>query len=234
MTGLIRITKKIGLFPIFFTNLQSVDCNLQLVVIYYYHTIEKEGEKMVQKRTLDLEKVIEKATEIISDKGLSAATMPNLAKALGVRSQSLYHYVSGHKQLISLVGANRIKILHQKLTENLMGLSGTDALLKFADVTRNYVLNDPALSSIIYHLNEYAKDDAINQEIQNIFSLGEKFNLKKDKAISFHALVGAVLGYVFLDKSAVYQGEDKQQADENYHHMILRLVEPVSTSTVKM
>lgn len=183
---------------------------------------------MAQKRTLDLDKVINKASELICEKGLSETTMPNLAKALGVRSQSLYHYVSGRSQLLSLVGASRIKVLHQKLIDNLMGLSGHEALLKFADVTRDFVLNDPALSSILYHLNEYGKDDAINQEISNLFALGEKLNLKKYDAISFHALVGAVLGYVFLDKSTAFANESVEDANENYHKMILRLVKPVA------
>lgn len=183
---------------------------------------------MAQKRTLDLEKIIAKASELISTKGLAETTMPNLAKALGVRSQSLYHYVSGRKQLLSLVGADRIKHLHHRLVENLMGLSGRDALLKFADITRNFILQDQALSSILYHLNEYTKDDAINQEISNIITLGEKFNLKKDETISFHALVGAVLGYVFLDKSTAFAAESKETANDNYHQMILRLVEPVT------
>lgn len=183
---------------------------------------------MAQKRNLDLNKIILQAIELIADKGLEQVTMPNLAKALGVRSQSLYHYVSGRKELLSLVGAQRIKLLHQYLIENLMGLSGREALFRFADVIRNFVLHDPALSSILYHLNEYAKDDAINQEITNIINLGEKFNLKKDDAISFHALVGAVLGYVFLDKSSAFSNENSEKANENYHQMILRLVEPVS------
>lgn len=183
---------------------------------------------MAQKRTLDLNKVIDKATELISEKGLPETTMPNLAKALGVRSQSLYHYVSGRKQLLSLVGASRIKVLHRNLVDSLMGLSGRDALLTFADVTRKFVLNDAALSSILYHLNEYTKDDAINQEISNLFALGEKLNLKKNDAISFHALIGAVLGYVFLDKSTAFVSESKDEANENYHKMILRLVKPVA------
>ena len=41
---------------------------------------------MTQKRTLDLDKVLAKATEMIESRGLSETTMPNLAKALGVRS----------------------------------------------------------------------------------------------------------------------------------------------------
>ncbi|MBA1392556.1 TetR family transcriptional regulator, partial [Lactobacillus sp. XV13L] len=66
---------------------------------------------MVKKRSLDLNKVIAKATEMIRSDGLSATTLPRLARELNVRSQSLYHYVSGRKQLLSLVGASRVKIL---------------------------------------------------------------------------------------------------------------------------
>lgn len=186
--------------------------------------------KMVQKRTLDLDKILDKAGELIDKDGLTSTTMPTLAKALGVRSQSLYHYVSGRKQLLSLVGARQIKVLHHKLVNNLMGLSGEEALLKFADITRNFILNDPALSSILYHLNEYGADDAINQEISNVFDLGEKLNLKKYDSISFHALIGAVLGYVFLDKSTAFANESQTEADENYHKMILRLVQPLAVA----
>ena len=184
---------------------------------------------MVQKRTLDLDKVLDKARELIEEKGLAETTMPNLAKALGVRSQSLYHYVSGRQQILSLVAARQINVLHELLLEKLMGLSGREALLKFADVIRDFVLNDAALSSILYQLNQFSKDDAINQAISNIFILGEKLNLKKDDTISFHALIGAVLGYVWLDQSTAFANESKEQSNENYHRMILRLVEPVGT-----
>lgn len=183
---------------------------------------------MSQKRTLDLDKVIEQTVKLINDEGLTAATMPNVAKALGVRSQSLYHYVSGRKQLLSLVAAHQIKLLYHQLVEHLMGLSGRDALLELADEVRNFILNDPALSSILYHINEYNKDDAINQGIDQIIKLGEKFNLRKDETISFHALIGAVLGYVLLDNSNVFPNEDRKTANENYHKMILRLVEPLN------
>ena len=182
---------------------------------------------MAQKRNLDLDKIIDQATELISKKGLTATTLPALAKALDVRSQSLYHYVSGRKQLLSLVGARRIKILRHELMNELIGMSGRDALLKFADVVRDFLLSDPALSSILYHLNEYPKDAAINQEILDLIKMGERLNFKKESVISFHALIGAVLGYVFLDKSKSFGDETEDESNRNYHEMILRLVEPV-------
>ena len=182
---------------------------------------------MAQKRNLDLDKIIDQATELICEKGLSETTLPALAKALNVRSQSLYHYVSGRKQLLSLVGARQIKNLRQKLMDSLIGLSGRDALLEFADVVRDFLLNDPVLSSILYHLNEYPKDAAISQEILNLIKLGERLNLRREGVISFHALIGAVLGYVFLDNSSSFLDESKNESNRNYHEMILRLVEPV-------
>ena len=183
---------------------------------------------MTQKRNLDLDKILDRATELIGEQGLAAITMPVLARALNVRSQSLYHYVSGRKQLLSLVGARQIRVLRKQLMNNLIGLSGRDALLKFADIVRNFLLSDPALSSILYHLNEYPKDALISQEILDLIRLGEKLNFRKESAISFHALIGAVLGFVFLDNSSSFADETKDESNRNYHEMILRLVEPVA------
>ncbi|AEG40907.1 TetR/AcrR family transcriptional regulator [Lactobacillus kefiranofaciens] len=183
---------------------------------------------MTQKRNLDLDKILDRATELIGEQGLAAITMPVLARALNVRSQSLYHYVSGRKQLLSLVGARQIRVLRKQLMNNLIGLSGRDALLKFADIVRNFLLSDPALSSILYHLNEYPKDAPISQEILDLIRLGEKLNFRKESAISFHALIGAVLGFVFLDNSSSFADETKDESNRNYHEMILRLVEPVA------
>lgn len=186
----------------------------------------KGGVSLVKKRSLDLDKVIAKATELIGQKGLSATTLPNLAKELGVRSQSLYHYVSGRKQLLSLVGASRIKILSKKLVENLMGIAGEEALLRFADIVRDFILNDPALFSILYHLNEYKPEDAITKEIMNVIALADKLNLRSDSTVSLHSLIGAVLGYVFLDVSASFEDENSKEADQGYHDLILKLVQP--------
>ena len=192
--------------------------------VLLFPMLSEGGMKLVKKRSLDLDKVIAKATEMIGQKGLSATTLPSLAKELGVRSQSLYHYVSGRKQLLSLVGASRIKILSKQLVDNLIGLSGKEALFKFADIVRNFILNDPALFSILYHLNEYKPEDAITKEIMNV--IADKLNLRSDSTVSLHSLIGAVLGYIFLDVSASIEGETSTEADQGYHDMIIKLVQP--------
>lgn len=180
---------------------------------------------MAQKRTLDLEKVINKATEIINEKGLSELTMPKLAKALNVRSQSLYHYVSNRDQLLSLVCAERLRVLRRHLTESLIGYSGNDALYRFADETRDFLLNDRTVSSIFYNVDEYINNKLITDEINKIIDLGEKLlDVDKKNTVSLHGLLGAVLGYVFLDRADLFKNEDKKSADDNYHELLSRLV----------
>lgn len=182
---------------------------------------------MVKKRTLDLSKVLAATSELIDKQGIAAVTFPNLAKKLGIRSQSLYHYIDNRTQLLSLVGANRIKALNENLKENLVGMLGQEAILKFCDLIRDYLLEDSALAAILYHLNEYERDAEINIELLKVIELGTKLKSDEDEPISVHALVGAVLGYVFFDRSAIFSGESKEERNSNYHQMILRLIETV-------
>lgn len=178
---------------------------------------------MTQKRTLDLDKVLAKATELLETRGLNETTMPNLAKALGVRSQSLYHYVKNRSQLLSLVAASRVKLLYEDLLKQLVGLSGRKALFKFADIVRDHLLEDKALSILFYHMNEFSNDSDLVQEVKKILELGDQLQLASDKTVSQHALVGAVLGYVFLDGLMAEQ-EEPEEAEQGYHEMIWRLV----------
>lgn len=178
---------------------------------------------MTQKRTLDLDKVLAKATELLEARGLNETTMPNLAKALGVRSQSLYHYVNNRSQLLSLVAASRVRVLYEDLIKQLVGLSGREALFKFADIVRDHLLKDKALSILFYQLNEFSNDSDLIQEVKKVLELGDKLQLASDETVSQHALVGAVLGYVFLDKLMEDQ-ESPEESEQNYHDMIWRLV----------
>lgn len=153
---------------------------------------------LAKKRALDRSKVIEQAIAIISEKGLSELTMPALAKNLGIRSQSLYHYVANRNDLLILVCVNRLQVLRQHLTKKIIGHSGLDALFRFAD--------------------------EIREEVLKIVDLGEKLDVDNKNVVSLHSLLGAVLGYVFLDRYVI--DETEKEADDNYHEMLLRLVAP--------
>ena len=149
---------------------------------------------MAKKRALDRSKVIDQAIAIISDKGLSELTMPALAKALGIRSQSLYHYVANRNDLLVLVCVNRLQVLRQYLMKKVIGHSGLDALFRFADEIRDFLLHDKAISGIYCGLNEYVQNEQIHEEVMKIVELGEKLDVDNKNIVSLHSLLGAVLG----------------------------------------
>ena len=177
-------------------------------------------------RTLDLEKVIRAATEIINKEGLRALTMPRLADFLSVRSQSLYHYVANRRELLSIICARRLAILKEELVHHLVGLSGQEALFTFADIIKNFLLNDYAVSSIFYNDEEIGQDMRVRKEVNEIVKLGEKLEVDQKNIVSLQGLLAAVMGYVFLDRSKLFIDEDETTANNNYHQLLLRLVGP--------
>lgn len=177
-------------------------------------------------RTLDLDKVIQKATEIINKEGLRALTMPRLAKFLDVRSQSLYHYVANRRELLSIICARRLVLLKEELIHKLIGLSGQEALFTFADVIRNFLLNDYAVSSIFYNVEEIGQDMRVRKEVNELVKLGEKLEVDQKNIVSLQGLLAAVMGYVFLDRSKLFSDEDESTSNNNYHQLLLRLVGP--------
>lgn len=184
-------------------------------------------------RTLDKDKVIGKATEIINNEGLSALTMPHLAQELDIRSQSLYHYIANRRELLSLICVKRLQVLYQQLVQKVIGLSGRDALFAFADEIREFLLNDRAMSSIFYNVDEIGNNSIVKQKVREIVKLGEKLDVDNRNIVSLHGLLAAVLGYVFLDRSQLFKEETEKQSNDNYHQLLLRLVAPKIKANVK-
>lgn len=195
-------------------------------MIYWLSIVKMEVIIIKKHRTLDLDKVIKMATEIINEEGLRALTMPRLAKFLDVRSQSLYHYVANRRELLSIICARRLALLKEELIHKLIGLSGQEALFTFADVIRNFLLNDYAVSSIFYNVEEIGQDMRIRKEISEIVKLGEKLEVDQKNIVSLQGLLAAVIGYVFLDRSKLFSDEDERTSNNNYHQLLLRLVGP--------
>lgn len=178
------------------------------------------------KRTLDKSKIVKMATQLINEEGINALTMPNLAKKLGIRSQSLYHYVANRKELLGYVCADRIKELRKHLLTKVIGVSGEKAIFTFADEIRDFLRHDRAMTSILYSLEDLTSSPAIEKEILQIVDLGKKLDVDRKNIVSLHSLLAGVLGYVYLDQIDMFKDESPAEADDNYHEMLLRLVAP--------
>ena len=164
---------------------------------------------MTKRRTLDREKVLATAEKLADEQGLEALTMPNLAKALDIRSQSLYNYVANREEMVSLTGARLMQQMYQH-------------------IVRDFLLAHASLSAILYHAQRFSTDSAMYQEIKRMIKLVDQVvDVDGNRLISSHVLIGAVLGYIFLETTPLYQDEDENVATVNYHQMLFRLIDPV-------
>lgn len=183
---------------------------------------------MFKKRTLNRTKVINEAIAMMDRDGLAQLTLPRLAKQLNVRSQSLYNYVGNRQELIALAEAQLLDDLYQQVIDALVGLSGRQAILKFADIARHYLITHPSIAYIVYDLNELENYDQLITAIDRLVKLINQVLKVNDRGLpSTRSIVGAVLGFVFLGSAHTYRDEPPAVADREYHEMLLRLITPL-------
>ncbi|MFH5810762.1 TetR/AcrR family transcriptional regulator [Companilactobacillus sp. FL22-1] len=77
---------------------------------------------------LDEMKVVNAATELAKKIGFEAVTLTKTATELSIQPQSMYRYVKNTDDLKSKVLAKNLELLVNQLYEQLIGLTGEQAL----------------------------------------------------------------------------------------------------------
>lgn len=177
---------------------------------------------MAKVRVLNKEKVVQAAVHLVEKSGTDALTLPNLARQLNIRSQSLYNYVSNRHELLDLVGGSMIHELQHAATDHIIGLSGMDALSSLADFIREYSLSHPAIRQIMVRLHDQSDKSSLNQAISNFLNLVNQLKKQSDAKYfpSPHIYLGAIFGYIFLDTEIVGQQQSSKEGWAEYHEML--------------
>lgn len=177
---------------------------------------------MAQLRNLNKQKVIQAACSLVESQGVSALTLPKLARQLNIRSQSLYNYVANRHELLDLVGGAMISEMQRQATDHIIGLSGLRALCSLADFIREYALSHPAIRNIMVSLHDQSEKSSLNDAIGNFLQLVNK--LKSQSHANYfpspHIYLGAIFGYVFLDNEMIGQMQSNKQGWDEYHEML--------------
>lgn len=177
---------------------------------------------MAKIRTLNKQKVIDAAVQLVEEKGVESLTLPKLAQRLNIRSQSLYNYVANRQELLDLVGGAMVHDLQQAAINHIIGLSGLDALSSLADFIREYSLNHPAIRQILVSLHGKTNKSSLNDAVADFLHLIER--LKKQSGVTYfpspHIYLGAIFGYIFLDAETVGQKQSSKERWSEYHEML--------------
>ncbi|HBF75191.1 MAG TPA: hypothetical protein DDW71_08025 [Lactobacillus sp.] len=98
-------------------------------------------------RTLNKTKIINTAMDLIAQQ--QPLTFSNISRRLGIHSQALYNYFPDVTALNASIDEAYNADLLAKLRQQLLGLSGEEAVLKFAFVCRQYALERFKLTQFV-------------------------------------------------------------------------------------
>lgn len=92
---------------------------------------------------LTVERVVEAAADLADEVGFDRVTVSAVARGFGVKDASLYSHIRSLQDLRERVAVRSAGELADRVGAALMGCSGRDALMAFADAYRTFALTHP-------------------------------------------------------------------------------------------
>ncbi|MFZ0544963.1 MAG: TetR-like C-terminal domain-containing protein [Candidatus Promineifilaceae bacterium] len=178
---------------------------------------------MSKKRTLNRDKVIEKAAELADEAGRpDVVTLTALAAALNVRVPSLYNHISSLDDLqagLSLYGG---RLLIGRLREATLGQVGQEAILSLTQAYRCFAHDHPGLYPLLLRAPDLddTQGTAVAGELLQLFLLLlASYGIQGDDAL--HAIRGlraVVHGFISLEAAEAFKMHI--EADESYRRAV--------------
>lgn len=103
---------------------------------------------MAPRNSININNILEAATEIVDQNGIHELTLTSLAQKLEIRSPSLYNHFNGLSGLRSLLSVYGFQQLNQVLMRAAIGRSGDDAIRAMAKAYINFARSHPGLYEV--------------------------------------------------------------------------------------
>jgi AcrR family transcriptional regulator len=159
---------------------------------------------MAARAGLDYAAVVQTAANLADEMGIEGVNLSVLAEKLGVRTPTLYHYVSGLAGLQRAVALHGLELLRDRLGEVAMGRSGDEAVLAAMTAYRNFVKAHPGV--YMATVRAAPQDDAewqmrSQQVLDVVLRVLSAYKLDDEEALHAVRLLRSVLhGFTSLEQ----------------------------------
>ncbi|GEO69289.1 hypothetical protein FD25_GL002446 [Levilactobacillus acidifarinae DSM 19394] len=171
-------------------------------------------------RNVTKTKIIQAAMEIGTNTGLHDLSMPQIAKVLGVRSQSLYNHVSNLDDVLTGISLQLTADSRQTILTGLVGKTGVDAVLTFFHLTRTFWLTHLNLAPLLFNRASTATNpDLLASRQQTVAILDTLLrDLVRPDSLTLcsKTLRSAVTGFCLEEVK-----QTDTQADQQFDQMVL-------------
>ena len=160
---------------------------------------------------LNKQAVTEAATKLIEEKGLSAFSMNELARTLGIKTASLYAHVKGMDEMLSDIKRNVIRQMAEAESAAIEGKEKDMALFALAEAYRNYAKEHPSLYLLVMNNpngDSSALAGAAEEFSKPIRTVIAQFGLsEKEQANYERVLRGMMHGFVSQEECGAFSGQ---------------------------
>jgi AcrR family transcriptional regulator len=182
---------------------------------------------MARKLGITRDDVIETATRLADERGLSALGLSDVAAELRIRTPSLYHHVDGLpglKRALALEAASRLR---KTLSDAASGLRGREALIAVARAYRRFAHRHGGLLAATLPAPRRGEDeelyDALARVVQDIARFFLEAGVEGDDAVhAIRALRSYLHGFVDLERQRGFGMP--QQLDTSFERGLLALL----------
>ncbi|WP_238883766.1 TetR/AcrR family transcriptional regulator [Clostridium sp. YIM B02551] len=164
----------------------------------------------MQKRNLTKEKIIEASFSLADEIGLNQVTFPKIAEKLGIKYPSLYNHFTNMDDLKIKMTIYLLKKLNITLMQKLIGRSGEDAIREFANVYRDFALENKTAYGLFTNIPETKDEEILNLAKETNTIVRQVLNYYvKDEDLQVHKsriLRSLLHGFVSLHSLGYFQG----------------------------
>ncbi|MGG0657478.1 WHG domain-containing protein [Rummeliibacillus pycnus] len=141
---------------------------------------------MSPRMNLDSNIVLQKAVELIDEKGLDQLSISLLAKELNIRPPSLYNHVNSLSELKQALAIQGLHKLHQYMMKAAIGKSGDEAIRSISKSYVQFVRVHPGLydaTNRFTHSEDIELQQAQKMIVDLVLQVFEFYHLQQDMAI---------------------------------------------------
>lgn len=181
-------------------------------------------------RNVTKTKIIQAAMEVGASTGLHDLSMPKIAKALGIRSQSLYNHVSNMDEIFTGISLQLTADSRQTILTGLVGKTGVEAVLTFFHLTRQFWLSHLSLAPLLFNSSNTATDPELLASRQATVEILNTIlaDLVRPESLELcsKTLRSAVTGFCLEEVK-----QTDSRADQQFDQMILAILGAFTTQS---
>ncbi|GAY73987.1 TetR/AcrR family transcriptional regulator [Lentilactobacillus kosonis] len=176
--------------------------------------MEQKGKKTVVKHAkLSKELIEDAAIKLVKEQGFDNLSYRGLARSLEVSPQSLYPYVDNLSQLEVMVIVHYLNSLIDELQDNLIGVSGREALEEYAKVFYSFTKNHLEFSKVFSAAANHPDSSSIDDQFKRMRKILEKamhyIDADHDTIMNhITLLVTNLMGYVVMQDLNFFDQND--------------------------